>query len=177
MKKILVSLFVCFSTLSKAQSNLCPALQAFNGEWRYVNGQDTIRIYLRYHECYFNSENGSNTSTLQGQIFGWHEYKIGNTIVESDYANRYMTLPTIFDNLSPSTYSILLVMPYCDVSRHRIRGGIYDLSQCRERKSVTVIFNSAQNLLSWEQIHPTGFGFKTGCKGMTLPSNFVLSKQ
>ena len=85
--------------------------------------------------------------------------------MESNYANRFMTLPSAFESLSPSSYSILLVMPYCAVSRQRIRGDITDLSQCGENKDVTIIFNSAQTQLSWKQIQLTGFGFKTGCKG------------
>ena len=173
MKKILMILFVCLSTLVKAQSSLCPYLQPFSGEWMCTNGQDTIRIYFRYHEMNFNMQQND----IRGRLFGWHEYKRGNTIVESNYANRFITLPSLFDDLSPSSYSILLVMPNCDVSRQRIRGDITDLSQCGEHKDVTIIFNTTQTQLTWKQIQPTGFGFKTGCKGMTLPSNFVLTKQ
>jgi hypothetical protein len=173
MKKILIIVFVCLSTLVKAQSSLCPALQAFTGEWRYANGQDTIRIFLRANDYTIT---GDGTVTIP-KIWGWHEYKQGNIIIESDYTNRFMTLPTISDNVVESSYSIFLQLPQCDISRQKLIGNIIDISQCSESKNVTIIFNSAQTQLTWKQIHPTGYGYITGCKGMTLPGNFVLTKQ
>ena len=173
MKKIFFIIFVCLSAMANAQSNLCPTINSFTGEWRYVNGQDTIRIYLRSND-YTITGNGNTTIA---KLWGWHEYKQGNVIIESNYSNRFMTLPTNSDDVVENSYSISLQMYQCDISRHRLKGFIDDITQCYESKDVTIIFNSTQTSLSWKQIHPTGFGFKTGCKGMTLPGDFVLTRQ
>jgi hypothetical protein len=173
MKKILILCFVCLSTLSKAQSNLCPALQAFTGEWRYVNGQDTIRIYLRANDYAINGP----SAVAIGKLWGWHEYKRGNTIIESNYSNRFMTLPANSGNVVETSYSISLQMPQCDINRHRLIGNLADLSQCRESKPVIISFNAAQTQLTWSQRSRTGFGYGTGCYGMTFPRTFVLIKQ
>lgn len=175
MKNIILIILVTFSFAVKAQTTVCPILQSFAGEWRYVNGQDTLRIYLRYQDCNFNIDNGPNDTI--GILWGWHEYKNGNTVIESNYANRFMTLLTNFDNIPLNSYSISLQMPYCDPTKSRLIGRIDDISQCYESKVVTIQFNAALTELTWKQRHPTGFGFMTGCKGMTLPSNFVLTKQ
>jgi len=173
MKNIIIIILVVFSCSAKAQSTLCPALQAFHGEWRYVNGQDTIKIYLRSNDYTIT---GDGPVTI-AKLWGWHEFKQGNTIIESNYSNRFLALPTNSNNVVANSYSISLQMPQCNVSRQKLIGNIHDLSQCYESKVVTITFNTSQTQLNWKQTHPTGFGFMTGCKGMTLPSNFVLTKQ
>jgi hypothetical protein len=173
MEKIFIAIFLCLSTAVNAQSSLCPALQQFGGEWRYVNGQDTIRVFLRSNDYIITGDG----ATVIAKLWGWHEYKQGNVTIESNYSNRFMTLPTNSDDVVENSYSISLQMPQCDISQQRLIGEIDDITQCYESKVVTIIFNLAQTQLSWKQIHPTGFGFKTGCKGMTLPGNFVLTKQ
>lgn len=172
MKNIITIILVAFSFTAKAQSAICPALQSFTGKWRYVNGQDTIRIYLRSND-YTISQTGNSIANL----WGWHEFKWGNTVIESNYGNRYMTLPTNSNNVVVNSYSISLLMPQCDLTRHKLIGNIADITQCYESKVVTIQFNAALNQLTWHQRQPTGFGFSTGCKGMTLPADFVLIKQ
>jgi hypothetical protein len=111
------------------------------------------------------------------KLWGWHEYKHGNTIVESDYQNRFMALPTNSDTVVETSYSIYLQLPQCDISNQKLIGNIADLNQCREPKPVIIIFNSAQTQLTWSQRSRTGFGYGTGCYGMALPRNFLLTKQ
>lgn len=174
-KTLIVIILICISIITKSQTTtyyLCPALQAFNGEWRYVNGQDTIRIYLRYHE--FTSNNP--TPNTRGSLFGWHEYKRGNTVIESDYTNRFMTLATDFYNIGLNSYSILLSSnAACDTSTHRLRGQIKDLLQTRESKPVTIQFNAAKTEIQWHQRQ--GYGIFSPASPMTLPPDFVLIKQ
>lgn len=173
MKKIIIVIILTgFSIFVNGQSVICPAINSFTGEWLYSNGQDTIRIYLRAND-YTVSQSGNIISNL----LGWHEYKKGNTIVESNYNNRFMTLPTSSNNEVPRSYSIFLLMPQCDNSKHKLIGKIDDITQCYEPKVVTIQFNTSQNQLIWKQRQPTGFGFATGCKGMTLPGEFILTKQ
>ena len=173
MKNIIILL--CLSGSVKAQPSACPILQSFNGEWRYVNGQDTIRVYLRYHIC--NSKNADGSDDFIPALWGWHEYKKGNIVIESNYSNRFITLPANYDDIVSNSYSITLQRYNCDTTRHRMIGHIDDITQCYESKSVIIQFNAALNQITWKQEHPTGYGFMTGCKGMTFPKNFVLTKQ
>ena len=92
MKNIIIITLIFLSNSIKAQSSICPTLNSFVGEWRYVNGQDTIRIYLRTGDYTILTDGVRNTSIAM--LFGWHEFKSGNTIIESNYTNGNMTLPT-----------------------------------------------------------------------------------
>jgi len=174
MKNILIIIvLITLSFAGRSQSTICPALQAFTGEWRYISGQDEIRVYLRAGD--YTILEGSGTTIAK--LWGWHEYKRAGTVVESNYANRFMTLPTNSGNAVANSYSISLQMPQCAPAGNKLIGNIDDISQCNEMKMVTIIFNTAQNQLIWEQRHSQGFGFGTNCKGMTLPRTFVLTKQ
>lgn len=61
-KYLLILLFFScvFTKNAKAQSTLCPAINALEGEWRYANGQDTIKVYLRTKD-YTILDNGTAT--------------------------------------------------------------------------------------------------------------------
>ncbi|MBK7734175.1 MAG: hypothetical protein IPI36_02515 [Chitinophagaceae bacterium] len=52
-----------------------------------VSGADTIRIYLKPVRTYSQRYN-----TIRDLLWGWVEYKQGNNIIMSNYANRF--LPT-----------------------------------------------------------------------------------
>ena len=174
MKKIIIIFLFALSYFSvEAQSTICPALNSFTGEWRYTNGQDTIRIYLRSNDYTILTGEGNTIANL----WGWHEYKQGNTIVESNYTNRFITLPSNSNNVVANSYSISLQLPQCELATNKLIGYIVDITQCNELKQVAVIFNTAQNQLIWKQRNSEGFGFGTGCYGMTLPRDFVLTKQ
>ena len=177
MKITIMFLLALTSSSIKAQSTICPALNSFTGEWLYTNGQDTIRIYLRSNDYTILVDGAATANTTIAKLWGWHEYKQGNTIVESNYDNRFMVLPTNSNNVITNSYSISLQLPQCDLNTGKLIGNIVDISQCYERKNVTIQFNPALNQFIWKQVQPTGFGFSTGCKGMTLPPEFVLTKQ
>ena len=162
MKNIIIITLIFLSNSIKAQSSICPTLNSFVGEWRYVNGQDTIRIYLRTGDYTILTDGVRNTSIAM--LFGWHEFKSGNTIIESNYTNGNMTLPTTYTGNHDLGF-----MMYCSF------GNAYRLTKNEAYKEI--IFNSAQTQLTWSQRSRTGFGFGTGCYGMTLPRNFVLTKQ
>ena len=164
MKNIITSLLILLCFTAKAQDT-CPALQAFDGEWRYVNGQDTIRMYFRYHECNFPVD--GKTDIIPG-LWGWHEYKRGNTIVESNYSNRFMNLPGVFDYVPSRSFSILLQMFNCDTSRGKLIGFIDDLSQPLLGITVNIQYNNAKTEIQWHQ---------TTSKPTALPNYFTLTKQ
>ena len=178
MRKIfflIIILLITITTQTKAQSTQpynCPALQTFNGEWRYVNGNDTLRVYLRYHQCF-----SPGINKISGDLYGWHEFKKGNQVIESDYEKRFMPLPVNYNDFSQNSFSILLTSTGCDTTSHRLRGTIMDISQARELKDVTIFFNPTITQLQWSQEHGEWYGAFTGAKGMTLPRSFVLTKQ
>jgi len=173
MKRLITFAFLSISIIANGQSSICPSLKSLEGEWQYTNGQDTIRICLRYKDCIFNI--GENKNIL-ANLWGWHEYKVGNTVKESNYSNRLMNIPSNYDSVILHSYSILLSMPQCDTTKHSLRGYIDDISQCYESHTVTIQFNSSLNQITWQQEHSEGYGFISGCKGMTLPKYFILTK-
>lgn len=89
MKKIFLILIVTFLSIQgMAQNNYttydtCQYLSQYQGEWRYTNNQDTIRIYFRAHRDYSSALN-----SIGDYLYGWLEYKSGNTIIESTYDHR-----------------------------------------------------------------------------------------
>jgi hypothetical protein len=183
MKKIIILFALFCSTNLYAQNTvpipsdppICNYLQLFTGEWMYANGLDTVRIYLRYHECLF----ASNTTEpeIRGRLWGWHEYKTGNSVVESNYQYRFENLPTDFDNSDINKTSILLSMPGCIPQNKKLKGTIIDYSVENQLMKVSATFDSTFNRLSWSQQRSEAYGLATDARGMTLPKDFVLIKQ
>jgi hypothetical protein len=150
----------------------CPYLNRYTGEWMSVNGTDTIRIYLRVHKSY-----SENFNLVKTRIWGWHEYKQGNTIVESNYQHRFMQLPYYDDSIRSNQFSIFLQLKWCDLSLNTLVGSITDYSQASEGKHITALVNPTGTSMTWKQRHEEGYGVFTGAYGMTLPKEFVLVKQ
>ncbi len=177
MKKILIALicFVFIRTELKAQTSFdtCQYANRFNGEWMYANGNDTIRVFLRVQRNYY-----SEFKTVQDIIFGWHEYKQGNTILESTYQNRFMTISNV-DTLTDNSVSIGLksLGAHCNSGIMTASGTITDYLQDKQGKIVTVTLNAAGNVITWKQRHAANNGMFGRPNGMTLPSEFILIKQ
>lgn len=153
----------------------CRYLQQLAGEWRYTNGNDTIRICLRYAR-YLNT----SFNTMDDVLFGWHEYKQGNTVIESIYQNRFMNMsrPDTFSNNSVSIGITMGSEPeYCNDTIKKAYGVITDYSQAKEPKYITVTLNATGTIMTWKQRDAEGYGQFTGATGMTLPREFILTKQ
>jgi hypothetical protein len=148
----------------------CPYLSRYAGEWMSVTGTDTIRIYLRVHKSY-----SENFNLVKTRIWGWHEYKQGNNIVESNYQHRFMNLPYYDDSIRRHEFSIFLQLKWCDLALNTLVGTIADYSQASELKVVNAIITGTT--MTWKQRHGEGYGVFTGAYGMTLPKEFVLVKQ
>jgi hypothetical protein len=148
----------------------CQYLNRYAGEWMYANGQDTIRIFLRPHRSF-----SPNFNWINERLWGWHEYKRGATVVESNYQYRNMYLSYARDSISVSKYSILISPRECDPVHNTLTGLIRDYSQSGELKVVNAIVSGTT--MTWKQRHGEGFGAFTGAYGMTLPKEFVLVKQ
>jgi hypothetical protein len=175
--KALLSVFFFFFTLCAAAQNsetrydTCQRLQHHQGEWQYVNGMDTIKIYLRYHRSYSPSFN-----SLSDNLIGWHEYKKGSAVIESNYQHRFMTLPYNYDELNTNYYSLVISLKVCSTEDFLI-GTIRDITQAGELKTIVGNLNSTKTHINWKQSHMEGYGAFTGAYGMTLPKEFVLTKQ
>lgn len=180
MKKLLI-LLMLFQVTVKMQSqnantrfDTCYLLNQYQGEWRYVNGQDTIRIFLRAHRDFSPSFNSVNDN-----LYGWLEYKNGNTIIESTYPYKNSILPYNYDSDSMlvNNRSIRLNLQQCNNNSLILVGTIFDHLQANEIHIVTATLNAAKTTMLWKQRHGEGYGFVTGATGMTLPREFLLIKQ
>ena len=181
MKKIIVFIFL-FTTLStvaqnyRTQYDTCQYLTQFEGEWLYANNQDTVRIYLRPKRNFSVSVN-----YFCDNLYGWHEYKRGNIIVESNYMNRFMYLPFFADSLKLNRPSITLINYTCNASNiNKLEGYITDLNQANERHAVKAEKTGGGSLptyLLFKQSYIEFQGAFTGAYGMTLPKEFLLTKQ
>ncbi len=195
MKVISLIAFVLVVGVTKADAQVtrppsidtCNYLRPLEGEWVNINGADTIRIYLRFHRWYYVDPETYNS--LKDQLWGWVEYKQGSTVVMSDYANRFATLPYNLADLTPGLRSIVLtpgkggnqVVPVgyngCQNPITELGGGIWDIAKCRTNKIIiaTVNGSGAGAQMTWS-VYAVG-SETLGCEGTTLPTTFVLTKQ
>jgi hypothetical protein len=151
----------------------------FEGNWIYINGADTIRITLRKHRFqYQNQPPGSTTIDVMDKLFGWHEYKQGSNVIESNYAFRNISLP-LYDFPHGDSVSIGLsfIRGTCSDTTRKLKGNITDYSQSDEVKQVWITLSPDGNTLYWKQEHSEGFGAFTGAYGMTLPRQFTLTRE
>lgn len=180
MKKIIQIVMLGFMGYgSKAQSHTldydtCSQLQQYNNtEWMYINGTDTVRIYLRYHRSY-----ESDFNYISDRLLGWHEYKRGNTIIESNYQQRFMTLPYDMTNIGLNDYSIRLRLdPASDVVPKGFRGFITDYGYANNSHLVTTTFNANATVMYWKQWFTEATQFNGPTPTMTLPKQFTLVRQ
>jgi hypothetical protein len=180
MKKPIIILFLiqftsnCFAQNTNTKYDTCQLLSQYQGEWRYTNGQDTIRIYLRYHRDYSASFNW-----VEDKLYGWLEYKNGNTIIESTYQNKNMTLPYNYDtdSMNVNFRSTRLKLKECNSTYSELTGTIIDHLEANEIHMVTAILSTNRTAILWKQTHGEGYGHGTGAVGMTLPKEFLLIKQ
>jgi hypothetical protein len=155
----------------------CRHYAQYQGEWMYANGNDTIRIYLKkVRTKYIDSD--VHTSIIDG-IIGWHEYKSGNTIIESNYQNRFIQLPSVVIDSIDTHSSIYLIFDNsnrlvngCNINSLRFIGRIRDYNQSNENYDVTAILNTAKTIMTWKQQFSEWHQALT----MTLPPNFILIK-
>jgi hypothetical protein len=181
MKTILIILLLLINLQTKAQNSTtqydtCQYLTQYSGEWLYTNNQDTIRIFLRTKRDYSIIANH-----LSDNLYGWHEYKQGNTIIESNYANRFMYLPFYTDSLITNLPSISLLNYNCTVENsNKLQGYITDITQANEHHAVKTQMWGGGNFpiyMLWKQSFVEFHGAWTGAYGMTLPREFILVKQ
>jgi hypothetical protein len=181
-KLIFVLLFFLFYVKSFGQSSTeydtCHYLQQFEGEWKYVKGTDTLKVYLRFHRRTFTTE--SRRNLIKDFLIGWHEYKKGNSIIESDYQYRFIELPAdisdIYDNCSVRINFDVILNP-CSINAKKLHGFIKDYLQANQDKEIFATLNETNTTMTCKLWHGEWVGHGNGMIGMTLPANFVLVKQ
>jgi hypothetical protein len=159
-------------TSQSAEYDTCIKIRQYAGEWMYADGIDTIRITLRYHR-----DSSAEHNHVSDDLWGWHEYKRGSTIIESDYQNRLMQIPS--DCITGKIFNycaiVLYLKPCSDTNKH-LDGTIIDYLQAREDHVVTVELHPGNQTMTWRQRHSEWYGALTGAKGMTLPREFLLRR-
>lgn len=180
MKKIFLKIAFLFfvSCSAKAQTGSiynCPYLKQYEGEWRYVNGIDTIKVYFRVHRTH-----DIETNNISDDLIGWHEYKHGNTLIESNYQNRFETLYYEMDaQLThwPSA-SIHIWMVNCgNEHSYRMEGIMADLTLGPQwSNGFNITIDPSRTMLTWK-MWPEHRLMASDPDYMTLPSDFVLVKQ
>lgn len=185
MKKILIiSILILTKTISIGQTSVttydtCQYLQQFEGEWKYSQGADTLKIYLKYHRRTISTNNNQDIY-VKDCLIGWHEYKQGNMIIETDYPNRFITLPadisTIYNDFSIDL-SFDKLLNSCDQNSKKLIGYIKDITQASQQKDVFATLNSSNTNMTVKIWHGEWYGHGNGLVGITLPTNIVLIKQ
>ena len=178
MKKyLIIAILLLIKHNSNAQAGIeydtCNFLQQYVGEWKYINGQDTIRIYLKYARTI-----GSYLTSVKDNLWGWVDYKSGSVIKESNYQYRFDSIPYNSDSHELNKFPIFLSLWNCNNSSSiKFVGAIRDSAQEGEFHVVTATLDPTKTIMTWRQHHSEGYGAFTGARGMTLPKTFVLIKQ
>ena len=149
----------------------CNTLQQYEGEWMNVSGADTIRIYLkpvRTYEPVYNN--------IDDELWGWVEYKQGNNIIMSNYANRFLPTSDSWSYMNSIT-NFSLSKYICN--SQKLDGRFTDINHNSGLINWVVEVTLSANDITmdvWQQRTPY-YVLDTGGTEMTLPLRFTLIKQ
>lgn len=136
---------------------------AFHGTWLWVNGSDTVKIYLTTKKVRIDDYDVD-------LLCGWHIYKQGSTIIETSYPNinvlNSQTITLWNDN---------------SINNPKVEGTITDLTKASKENFLFLTINAAQNQVTWRCTEWGGHGYTVEQPpppiGITLPRNMILVKQ
>ncbi|RAV28477.1 DUF6705 family protein [Sinomicrobium soli] len=141
---------------------LDPESDKFIGEWRWVNGQDTLEISLKKG----NIADPFGVGYRLDVLIGFHRYKKGNTVIESSYANistdaadKKWTLLGGSDNDDAMVFS----------------GRLKDISK-NKSGNLRMVLNADRTQLTWELSNSEGVRIGEYDWGFTLPKQLTLHK-
>ncbi len=177
MKETITIFVFCLATqfiyaqeriLEDNTTSLDSNLNKFAGTWRSVNGTDTITILFK--KILFPYD--SYTNCFYETIVGHHEYKKGNTIVESSMA---------LQNSAPNEYKFTLTSDNYrgtngQIDYNKLTFSLYDISKDRKHLRVFMTINSARNQLTWLLRGGDNMHRKNIARGSTFPDNLVFNK-
>ena len=174
-KYFLIIFLAAASATAYAQHPLeydtCNTLQQYEGEWMNVSGADTIRIYLkpvRTYEPVYNN--------IDDELWGWVEYKQGNNIIMSNYANRFLPTSDSWSYMNSIT-NFSLSKYICN--SQKLDGLFSDLNHHRGLINWVVEVTLSANDITmdvWQQRTPY-YNFNLGDTAITLPQRCTLIKQ
>lgn len=186
MKKLIIIIVLLYCTTkvnaqfgNNIHYDTCALLQQHAGEWRYINGNDTIKFFFKLHR----SKSVTLNFIMDG-LWGFIEYKHGNNIVYSNYQNRFNTLPYIIDSFPLDQKNINIGTGICSpFSVNTLYGRLIYPMNGFQSYDVKALINSAGTEMTWHQ----DFHF-TYHNSVTIPDNpptglnkmpddFVLIKQ
>lgn len=175
MKKLLklqvIIFFFLVPKLSFTQApiyNTCSALSNFNGEWKYENGNEILKVYLKAHTFYI-----PNANTYVEKLLGWQEYTVGGTIIQSDYDHRFDNLPSNFHDQTNAVFSIGLNFSLCKTYLLKLYGGMSDISKGTDQS--WVVTRISENVLEVKQYQMESSTNRV--KAQSLPEVFTLIRQ
>lgn len=175
IKYFLIIFLAAASATAYAQHPLeydtCNTLQQYEGEWMNVSGADTIRIYLKPVRTYSQRYN-----TIRDLLWGWVEYKQGNNIIMSNYANRFLPTSDSWDYMYSIT-NFRLSKYICN--SQKLDGRFTDINHNSGLINWVVEVTLSANDITmdvWQQRTPY-YVLDTGGTEMTLPLRFTLIKQ
>ncbi|MFC4263888.1 DUF6705 family protein [Ferruginibacter yonginensis] len=186
MKKILlITSFITINYSVTAQTAIdyteydtCNLLQQYAGDWLYTNGADTIKIYLKAHRGKY-----MQPTYIFDALWGFIEYKHGNTIVVSDYANRFITIPFLLKDW-PLVYRTLSIrFRNCNTAETNLFGRLRYRLAGDQLYNVKVTLSNNGTVMQWHQeFQQTDnqdltipWNRPTGANAM--PMDFILIKQ
>ena len=177
-------MLIMFKDSVKAQNNYqtkydtCNYYRQFEGEWRYINGNDTVRVYLKTLRIYF-SPIDLDGGLFRDDLIGWHEYKQGNNIIESNYQSRFLPLSSCILYAPPLKYSIDLnfwkEFGSCNTSSRILVGDFVDISRIGQWCQAKAEINPA--ITEMHFVHWPHAPCKVQPCGTTLPAEMTLIKQ
>ena len=92
-------------------------------------------------------------NTITGELLGWHEYKIGNSVIESDYSQRFDVLPTNFSQKGAIVFSLNIVASTgnseCSTVLTMLHGSMRDFNKYNKYQ-ILKITRISQNII---QVH------------------------
>ena len=176
---ILVTVPKVKAQVNQAQFDTCNYYHQFEGEWKYINGIDTIRFYFKVLRKYFSPYEINGIAEFADRLIGWHEYKQGSNIIESNY--QYRNLPLVSSEWyePPLFYSFSLSywrqFGGCNINSRKLSGTFIDISrQAQECQSIIEI-NPA--ITEMHFVHWPHAPCKVQPCGTTLPAEMTLIKQ
>ena len=173
---IIIILLVTFSITSKAQIpvpgeyRINNTLTRFEGNWRWTNGTDTVWLNMQKQKVHFE-----RIPCDWDHIVGWHKYKKGNTVIESNF--QYIGV-----QYGQSTHLNISIFGGNDpsVTPNFFEGTIKDISKLKAI-DLTLTLNAAQNELVWKTKDIDGTHISSPSKpfieGFTLPISMTFIKQ
>ncbi len=175
-KIILIVLLIIFSKIVTAQYiipgsyNINNTLTRFEGTWRWTSGTDTVWLNMQKQKVHF-----SRIPCDRDLIVGWHKYKKGNTIIESNFQ-------FIGVQYAPSTHLNISIFGGNDPTDNisLFDGTIKDISK-NKTIDLTLTINAVQNQIVWKSKDTDGTHISSPSKpfieGFTLPNLMTFIKQ